>query len=123
MHEISIAGAIIDAVIEAAKKNNALKINKVFLEVGELTGLNPDQLKFIFKKITAGSLAEDAQYDIKVIKPLINCRKCSFNGAVEIFESHHYFLPVIKCPECSETDVEIIEGRECIITKMNIMVE
>ncbi|MBU3967526.1 MAG: hypothetical protein KKG76_09145 [Euryarchaeota archaeon] len=32
MHEISIAGAIIDSVLDAAKKNNAIKVNEVFLK-------------------------------------------------------------------------------------------
>ena len=120
MHEISIAGAIIESVLDTAKKNNAKKVNEVFLEIGELTGLNPDQLRFIFKTITNGSVAENARYDIKVIKTLINCKKCSFNGPVEIFEMHHYFLPEIKCPGCGETDVEILAGRECNIKKIKI---
>lgn len=75
MHEISIAGAIIDAVLDAAKKNDAKRVEEVFLEIGELTALNPDQLKFIFETISAGTEAEGARYNIEVIKPIINCKK------------------------------------------------
>ncbi|VVB87019.1 putative hydrogenase nickel incorporation protein HypA [uncultured archaeon] len=120
MHEISIAGAIIDAVLDAARKNDAQKVNEVFLEIGELTALNPDQLKFIFETITRGTAAEGARYDIKVIKPLISCKKCSYRGPIEFFEKLHFFLPVIKCPQCNETDVDIIEGRECCVKKIKI---
>ena len=36
MHEVSIAGAIIDSVLDAAKKNDAKNVNENFIEVGEL---------------------------------------------------------------------------------------
>lgn len=120
MHEISIAGAIIDSVLDAAKKNNAKKVEEVFIEVGELTALNPDQLKFIFETITSGTVAEGARYDIRVVKPIISCRKCQYNGPIEFFEKIHFFLPVIKCPQCKEADVEIVAGRECCVRKIKI---
>ncbi len=119
MHEISIAGAIIDSVLDAAKKNNAKKVNQIFIEIGELTALNPDQLKFIFETITFGTVAEGSKYDIKVIKPLIKC-KCSYKGPIEFFEKLHFFLPVIKCPQCGGTDIDIIAGRECCVKKIKI---
>lgn len=120
MHEISIAGAIIDSVLDCAKKNDAKKVEEIFIEVGELTALNPDQLKFIFETITRGTVAEGAKYDIQVIKPQINCRKCSYNGNIEFFEKLHFFLPVIKCPDCGDSDLEIVAGRECCVKKIRI---
>ena len=119
MHEVSIAGAIIDAVLDAAKKNNAKKIKEVFLEIGELTALNHDQLKFIFGIITKGTIAEGARFNIESVKPLIKC-SCSYKGHIEFFEKLHFFEPVIKCPECGSTEVEIIAGRECCIRKIKI---
>ena len=119
MHEISIAGAIIDAVLDAAKKNSAKKVEEVYIEVGELTALNPEQLKFIFETITAGTIAEGARYDIRVIKPLIKCG-CSYSGPIEYFEKLHFFLPVVKCPECGEPDVDIVAGRECCVKRIKI---
>ncbi len=120
MHEISIAGAIIDAVLDAARKNEAKKVEEVFIEIGELTALNPEQLKFIFETITAGTIAEGARYNIEVIKPLINCKKCEYNGPIEFFEKLHFFLPVIKCPKCGETEIDIIAGRDCCVKKIKI---
>lgn len=120
MHEISIAGAIIDAVLDAAGKNNAGKVNQVYLEIGELTALNPDQLKFIFETISRGTLAEGAIYDIQVIKPSITCKKCSYDGPIELSEKMHFFVTGIKCPQCDGADVEIMAGRECCVKKINI---
>jgi hydrogenase nickel incorporation protein HypA/HybF len=120
MHEISIAGAIIESVLDAAKKNNAKKVNEVFIEIGELTALNPDQLKFIFKTITQGTVSQGACFNISVIKPSIRCRKCSYNGSIEFLEKTHFSIPVIECPKCGETDVDIAAGRECCVKKIRI---
>jgi hydrogenase nickel incorporation protein HypA/HybF len=120
MHEISIAGAIIDSVLDAAKKNNAIKVNEVFLEIGELTAINPDQLTFIFKTITQGTAAQGACFNISIIKPSIRCKKCSYKGSIEFFEKLHFFIPIIKCPQCDELDVDIVAGRECCVKKIKI---
>lgn len=120
MHEISIAGAIIDAVLEAAKKNNARKVNEVLIEIGELTALNPDQLRFIFKTITAGTAAEAASYDIRLVRPVIRCKVCSYSGPIEFFEKLHFFLPIIKCPGCGGSEVDIVAGRECCVKRIKI---
>lgn len=120
MHEISIAGAIIDSVLDAAKKNNAKNVTEVYLEIGELTALNPDQMTFIFKTITQGTVAQGACFNISIIKPSIRCKKCYYNGSIEFFEKLHFFIPVIKCPQCDETDVDIVAGRECCVKKIKI---
>ncbi len=109
-----------DAVLDAARKNDAKHVNEVFIEIGELTALNPDQLKFIFETISAGTVAEGAKYNMEVIKPLISCKKCGYNGAIEFFEKLHFFLPVIRCPKCGDADIDIIAGRECCVKKIKI---
>ena len=121
MHEISIASALIDSVIDTASKNNVQKVDEVFIEIGELTSLNTDQLKFIFETITKGTVAEGAKYNIEVISPLIECNKCNYKGKIEYFEKIHNFLPVIRCPECGEINVDVIAGRECCVRKIKIL--
>lgn len=120
MHEVSIAGAIIDSVLDAAKKNDARKVDEIFIEVGELTALNPEQLKFIFETIARGTVAQGARYNIQVIKTIINCKKCLYEGPIEFFERLHFFLPAMRCPKCSDFNVEIIAGRECCVKKIKI---
>ena len=43
MHELSMANSMVEAILDTAKKNNAIKITEAILEVGELTMLNPEQ--------------------------------------------------------------------------------
>jgi hydrogenase nickel incorporation protein HypA/HybF len=118
MHEISIAGGIIDIALDYAKKQNAESVQEVWLEVGELTSLNPDQLQFIFQNITKNTVLEGARFRIDMIKPVIECNQCSYRGDIKFFQALHYVLPVIHCPACDSTDVEILQGRDCTIKDM-----
>ncbi|MCJ7695630.1 MAG: hydrogenase maturation nickel metallochaperone HypA [Anaerolineaceae bacterium] len=115
MHEISIAGGIIDIALDYAKKQNAESVKEVWLEVGELTSLNPDQLQFIFQNLTKNTVLEGARFRIDMIKPVIECNQCSYHGGIKFFQALHYVLPVIHCPACDSTDVEILAGRDCTV--------
>ena len=46
MHELSMADAMVKTVLDVAEKNDATEIIEVTIEVGKLTMLNPEQLKF-----------------------------------------------------------------------------
>lgn len=118
MHEISIAGGIIDIALDYAKKQNAESVKEVWLEVGELTSLNPDQLQFIFQNLTKNTVLEGARFRIDMIKPVIECNQCSYHGGIKFFQALHYVLPVIHCPACDSTDVEILQGRDCTVKEM-----
>ena len=118
MHEISIAGGIIDIALDYAKKQNAESVKEVWLEVGELTSLNPDQLQFIFQNITKNTVLEGARFRIDMIKPVIECNQCSYHGGIKFFQALHYVLLVIHCPACDSTDVEILAGRDCTVKEM-----
>ncbi len=47
MHELSMADAMVKTVLDVAEKNDATEIIEVTIEVGKLTMLNPEQLKFL----------------------------------------------------------------------------
>ena len=45
MHELSMAQGIIDAVLQTAENNKAMEVNEVYIEIGRLAMINPEQLK------------------------------------------------------------------------------
>lgn len=119
MHELSMAQAIVDTVLDAAKKNDAQEILEVTVEVGKLTMLNPEQLKFLMDIITEDTLLENAQLIIEEIPVEIQCSSCDFKGEASTEGSDHY-LTIVLCPECGERNVEITKGRECNVKNIRI---
>jgi len=118
MHEFSMAQQIFNIVMKVAKENGVEKILEINLEVGQLTFLNPDQLKFALKVLSEDTIAKDAQIKIEIIQPEIRCNNCQYTGKISYNgPEYHAIYPVafLKCPKCGNSDVEIIRGRECNI--------
>ncbi|CAD7774915.1 hydrogenase nickel incorporation protein HypA [Candidatus Methanoperedenaceae archaeon GB50] len=113
MHEISIGAALVDAAIRTAEEERPRRISKIHIEVGELTGLNPDQLRHIFKTTTKKTIIADAELVIKTIKPAIECKECGYKGRVNLVKDFHFNTPQITCPTCKSREVKITAGNEC----------
>ncbi|MDD3754323.1 MAG: hydrogenase maturation nickel metallochaperone HypA [Methanobacterium sp.] len=119
MHELSMAQAIVDTIMDAAEKNNAEEILEVTIEIGMLTMLNPEQLKFLLDVLAEGTLLENAKIIIEDVPVEINCRKCQYTGLANTDGSDHY-LAIVLCPQCGGRDVETLTGKECSVKNIKI---
>jgi len=119
MHELSMADAIVKTVLDAAEKNQAEQILEVTIEIGKLTMLNPEQLRFLLDVLTEDTLLQDSEIIIEEIPVEIECKLCNYKGSTELDDSDHYLM-IVKCPECGERDLEIITGRECNVKSIKI---
>jgi len=119
MHELSMAQAIVDTVLDAAEKNNATEVVEVTIEVGMLTMLNPEQLKFLLDVIVEDTLLADAEIIIEDVPVEIDCRSCDYTRLANTDGSDHY-LSIVKCPQCDERNVEILTGKECNVKTIKI---
>ena len=76
MHELAMATSMVEAIINTAEKNDAIRITQAVLDVGELTMLNPEQLRFMMDVIREDTIFEDAEIIINMIPIEIECDKC-----------------------------------------------
>lgn len=95
------------------------------LEIGELTFLNPEQLKFWILEGFKKTLAEGAKLRIRRVKPHIICNQCTFRGSLKLNSDpvYHFLLPVFACPSCGSGDISLRRGRECRIRRIQILKE
>jgi len=119
MHELSMADAIVKTAIDVAEKNDAQQIIEVTVEVGKLTMLNPEQLKFMIDVLSEDTLLEEAEVIVEEIPIEIKCKSCNFEGLAVSDDLDHY-VPIINCPECEGRDLEITKGRECNVKTIKI---
>ena len=120
MHELSMAQGIINAVLETAQTNDATEVTEIYIEVGKLAMLNPEQLRFLLDVLVENTIAENAKIDISEIPITVNCPECGYNGIGNVDDSDHY-APIIKCPKCDNLRISILGGKDCIVK--NIVVE
>ncbi|MBQ6813531.1 MAG: hydrogenase maturation nickel metallochaperone HypA [Methanobrevibacter sp.] len=120
MHELAMAQGILNAVIDTAEANDAIAVTEIFIEIGRLAMLNPEQLKFMLGVLCQDTLAEDAEIMIENIDVEIKCHNCGFEGIADVDDSDHY-APMILCPECGTHRVEVLNGKD--VTVKNISIE
>ncbi len=122
MHEYSIMVDIVQAALKAVEGYDVENVEKVFLDVGELTFLNPEQLRFTFRVLTEKNVLSGAELVVQELKAEIKCQSCSYRGGLpDNVEEMHYGIPRIFCPQC-KGKVDLLKGKECILRniKMNV---
>jgi len=121
LHEFSAACSIVDTAVEAARSNNATKVNVVNIEVGEFTFLIPEQLAFNFEIASKNTIIEGAELRIKNVKGRLLCSDCGFEGESivdpDIPPQIAVFAPM-KCPKCGSSSTTITGGKDFIITNI-----
>lgn len=125
MHEYSIMADIVNAALDTLKNYDAESVDCVFLDVGELTFLNPVQLRFCFGVLTENNILSGSKLEITEMKAEIKCPECGYKGKLkERPEEDHLRIPRLSCPKC-DGEVKLLSGRECIIRsiKMNLREE
>jgi hydrogenase nickel incorporation protein HypA/HybF len=123
MHEASIAQAIVNTVLDEAKKQEAVRVESILVELGELTFLNADQVAFWVETGLEGSVAQGAAIEFKKIRGALSCNACGFEGPLTVEEDPltHLSLPSFTCPECKSSSITITAGKEALIRSMKIV--
>ncbi|MFN2592713.1 MAG: hydrogenase maturation nickel metallochaperone HypA [Candidatus Dormibacteria bacterium] len=106
MHELSITRNIVAIVGDRA---NGAKVTRVTLEVGTLSAVVPDAIRFCFDIVARGTALEGAALDIIEVPGLARCRRCG--GEVQ------FSALVGGCP-CGSGDMERLRGEELTIKEM-----
>jgi len=104
MHEFSIAMNIVDIATDYARKENAIAVKEIEIEVGELSGVVMDALEFCMDAATKESILEGASRNIYSVPGKARCRSCSHEFMIQDL----YTL----CPMCNSPAPEVIEGGE-----------
>lgn len=106
MHELSITQSVVDAVTERMAD---ARVRRIRLEVGRLSGLVPDAVRFCFELVAAGTTCEGATLEIDEPTGRAACRTC---GAE--FETGD----VLPLCACGSADVAVEGGQELRIREV-----
>lgn len=101
MHELSLAGAIVDT---AVRHSGGRKVEVVNLTVGRLRQVVPDSLDFYFSLVASNTLCEGARLEQSVVEASLLCTSCDLRWTLE--------EPLFRCPSCAGSQVEIVSGNE-----------
>ena len=109
MHELGITRSVVGIVSERARGQKVLRVT---LEVGKLSGLLPDAIRFCYDICAQGTPLEGSTLDIIDIEGRGLCSAC---GAEPVMA-----IPVGRCPICREPSLRIVAGTELKIKDMEV---
>jgi hydrogenase nickel incorporation protein HypA/HybF len=108
MHELGIAQEVVAIVSEHA---GGARVRRVVLQIGKLSAVLPDAVRFCFDLCAEGTAAEGALLEIIETPGRALCRAC---GAEVLLDQ-----PFGRC-RCGGTDLEWLEGEELRVQEMEV---
>jgi hydrogenase nickel incorporation protein HypA/HybF len=116
MHELSIAATVMEDVLNFAQSRGVTKVVRVRLAIGELTCVQPEQLKFCYESVTRETALADSTLEIEAVPARVACSNCGYQGSPKYWMDSLADTPIatLQCPVCGKsTDAE--QGHECAI--------
>jgi hydrogenase nickel incorporation protein HypA/HybF len=86
MHEMSLARALVDAVIDAAGVDRALGdglVREVHVRAGPMAGVTVQSLEFAFEVAARGTIAEGASLIVQKDPVIVRCDACGVTTEYE----------------------------------------
>jgi hydrogenase nickel incorporation protein HypA/HybF len=108
MHELALTESVVDAVTERLP---GARITCVRLEIGALSGVVADSVRFCFDLVTEGTPLEGARLEIIETAGRCRCRACG-----DDFEPDG---PIPICP-CGNVEVTVVAGQEFKIASVQV---
>jgi len=108
MHELAITQEIVEIVRQRAGER---KVRRVVIEIGKLSAVLPDAVRFCFDLCTEGTPAQGAILEIFEPAGRARCRSCG--GEVTLDR------PFGRCG-CGSSDLDWISGEELRVREMEV---
>jgi hydrogenase nickel incorporation protein HypA/HybF len=113
MHEMSLAQSIVEIVERTAAANGGGRVSAVRLEVGALSHVEVEALRFCFDAVTRGGAAEGARLELDSPPGQAWCMPC---GAT---------VPLARlgdaCPHCGSHQLQVTQGEEMRVKDIELI--
>jgi len=112
MHELSIAMSIVD-LVEEEMAVRGVQVEAVHVKVGLLSGVVKDALLTSYEMACMQTPLEGSRLVIEEVPILVDCPNCKVRRPVL---SMQWFC----CSECGTPTAEVVEGKELIVTALEL---
>lgn len=114
MHELSICQALLAQVESVAQQHQATEVKQIIIQVGALSGLEPELLQHAFS--IAQTLSQRVQHSTLLIEMLpirIHCPEC--NSETEATANR------LICGQCGNWKTQLVSGHELLLKSVDLM--
>jgi len=112
MHELSIVLSIVDIAEKEVKKHEADSVERIELDIGKLSGIEPHALEFAWEYGVNDSVLAHAEKVINYIPGKAICMDCGHEFEVEqVYD---------ECPKCKSYMKDFRSGRELHVRSLTL---
>ena len=108
MHELGITQSIVETVLDSVGQR---RIIGLCLEIGALSGVVSDSVRFCFDIVAQGTALEGARLNIVEPPGRGCCRECGADFELDDL--------IVLCP-CGSADVAVTAGRQLRVTSVEV---
>jgi hydrogenase nickel incorporation protein HypA/HybF len=110
MHEMTLAESVLQIVEDAARREGLRRVRAVWLEIGQLSSVEPEAMRFCFDAVARDSVAEGARLEIVTTAGAAWCLECSERVALaELGDA---------CPRCGGYRLRVTEGADMRVKEL-----
>ncbi len=102
MHEMTLAESVLQIVENAARREGLRRVRTVRLEIGQLSSIEPEAMRFCFDAVARDSVAEGALLEIVTTAGAAWCTACAAPVALAELGA--------PCPRCGSYRLRLTEG-------------
>ena len=112
MHEMALCEGIIQIVEDEARRRSFSSVKAICIEIGALSHIAPEAMKFCFDAVAARSIAAGAILEIVELPGRAWCMACS--QQVEIKQRYE------PCPSCGSYQLQVTAGEEMRVKELEV---
>ena len=112
MHELSVVKALLDSVAQYQNEAKRDKVKGIRIEVGDLTCVDSERLKFCFDMVREEAGMDGAELTIEHVRATAQCKSCG----------NEYELNNVgeACP-CGSFEHDMMSGNELNLTEIEFI--
>lgn len=112
MHEMALMQSMLAGIEAEAKTQAFSRVDRVCLQVGALSCVDPHALEFGFEAVTRGTLADGAALEIEQVPGQARCFACEADVIIEERGRG--------CPKCGSHQLLVTGGEELKIKELEV---
>lgn len=110
MHELGLCDALLRLVKDVAVKEELTRVEKITLEIGELSGVVPAYMSDCWTAVIDGTEYQDTILEIETVPGIARCLDCEKEFRVD--------LNLLRCPFCQSDKLMPISGNDMTLKEI-----
>ncbi len=109
---MALAAGALEIIEATAHRNGVARVRAVWLEIGALSHVEPEAMRFCFDVVTRGGLADRARLEIAITPGAAWCMPCG----------ETVLLPALgaPCPRCGSYQLTVAQGEAMRVKEIEV---